>query len=57
MRSELHRIFGVDLTAVPGIRALTAHVLLSDIGPDLAPGWVIAGITLNRRRQLLVLQL
>lgn len=35
MRSELHRIFGVDLTAVPGISALTAHVLLSEIGPDL----------------------
>jgi transposase len=35
MSSELHRIFGVDLTAVPGISALTAHVLLSEIGPDL----------------------
>ena len=36
MRSELHRIFGVDLTSVPGISALTAHVLLAEIGPDLS---------------------
>jgi transposase len=36
MRSELVRLFGVDLTEVPGISALTAHVLLSEIGPDLS---------------------
>jgi transposase len=36
MRSELHRVFGCDLTAVPGIHALTAHTLLSEIGPNLA---------------------
>ncbi len=36
MRSELHRLFGVDLTAVPGINALTAHALLSEVGPDLS---------------------
>jgi transposase len=36
MRSELVRLFGVDLTAVPGISALTAHVLLAEIGSDLS---------------------
>jgi transposase len=33
---ELTRIFGVDLTAIPGISALTAHTLLAEIGPDLS---------------------
>jgi hypothetical protein len=36
MRSELHRLFGVDLTEVPGISALTAHTLLAEVGPDLS---------------------
>ena len=36
MSSELHRLFGVDLTAVPGINALTAHALLSEVGTDLS---------------------
>lgn len=36
MGSELHRLFGVDLTAVPGINALTAHILLSEVGTDLS---------------------
>ena len=36
MASELHRLFGVDLTAVPGINELTAHALLSEVGPDLS---------------------
>ena len=36
MRSELNRVFGVDLTAIPGISALTAHTLLAEIGPDLS---------------------
>jgi len=35
MAPELHRIFGVDLTAIPGISALTAHTLLAEIGPQL----------------------
>ena len=35
MAPELHRIFGVDLTAIPGISALTAHTLLAEIGPEL----------------------
>ena len=36
MRTHLYRIFGVDLTAVPGISVLTAHTILSEIGPDIA---------------------
>lgn len=35
MAPELHRIFGVDLTAIPGISALTAHIVLAEIGPQL----------------------
>ncbi|MGC2028814.1 MAG: IS110 family transposase [Steroidobacteraceae bacterium] len=36
MGPELNRIFGVDLTTIPGISALTAHTLLAEIGPDLS---------------------
>ncbi len=36
MGPELNRIFGVDLTAIPGVSALTAHTLLAEIGPDLS---------------------
>jgi len=36
LRAYLYRIFGVDLTAVPGISVLTAHAILSEIGPDLS---------------------
>ena len=36
LRKHLYRIFGVDLTAVPGISVLTAHAILSEIGPDLS---------------------
>lgn len=36
LRTHLYRIFGVDLTAVPGINVLTAHTILSEIGPDIS---------------------
>ncbi len=36
LRSELYRIFGVDLTQIPGVNALTAHTLLAEVGPDLS---------------------
>src|SRR5262249_12106538 len=36
LRAELYRIFGVDLTEVPGISAVTAHTILCEIGPDLS---------------------
>jgi transposase len=36
LQSHLHRIFGVDLTQVPGVHTLTAQTLLGEIGPDLS---------------------
>jgi transposase len=36
LQSHLHRIFGVDLTKVPGIHVLTTQTLLAEIGPDLS---------------------
>lgn len=36
LRSELYRIFGVDLTNVPGISAITAHTILCEIGTDVS---------------------
>jgi transposase len=35
LRNHLYRVFGVDLTAVPGISSLTAQVLLTEVGADL----------------------
>lgn len=34
MRSELYRILGVDVTAVPAIQALTGYTLLAEVGTD-----------------------
>jgi transposase len=36
LRDDLYRAFGVDLTEVPGINSLTAQMLLTEIGPNLA---------------------
>jgi transposase len=36
LRGHLYRIFGVDLTAVPGIHAQTAYTLLCEVGCDLS---------------------
>jgi len=36
LQTHLHRIFGVDLTQVPGIHVLTTQTLLAEIGPDLS---------------------
>lgn len=36
LRAELYRIFGVDLTDVPGINAVTAHTILCEIGTDVS---------------------
>ena len=36
LQTHLHRIFGVDLTQVPGIQVLTAQTLLAELGPDLS---------------------
>jgi transposase len=35
LRTHLYRIFGVDLTEVPGVSSLTAHAFLTEVGPDL----------------------
>ena len=36
LRTHLYRILGVDLTAIPGIDASTAHTLLAEVGTDLS---------------------
>jgi hypothetical protein len=36
LRGELYRIAGVDLTDVPGVSAITAQVILTEIGPDVS---------------------
>jgi transposase len=36
LKSELTRIFGVDLTGINGISTMTAMVVLSECGPDLS---------------------
>ena len=36
LRAELYRIAGVDLTDIPGVSAMTAQVILTEIGPDVS---------------------
>ncbi|HEX3587312.1 MAG TPA: IS110 family transposase [Candidatus Angelobacter sp.] len=36
LRSELYRLFGTDLTAVPGINTLTWFTLLTELGPEIS---------------------
>jgi len=36
LRGELYRIFGVDLTNVPGISAITAQTILCELGTDVS---------------------
>jgi transposase len=36
LRLDVYRAFGVDLTQIPGINALTAQALLTEIGTDLS---------------------
>jgi hypothetical protein len=35
LRSELYRIAGVDLTDIPGVSAIAAQVVLTEVGPDV----------------------
>ncbi len=35
LRSELYRIFGVDLTNVSGISSMTAQTILCEVGTDV----------------------
>lgn len=36
LRAELYRVFGVDLTNVPGISAITAQTILCEVGTDVS---------------------
>jgi transposase len=36
IEAELRRSFGVDLTRIDGIKAMTAQVILAELGPDLS---------------------
>jgi transposase len=36
LRSHLERIFGIDLTQIPGFQTLRVETLLSELGPDLS---------------------
>jgi transposase len=36
LRAHMYRIMGVDLTRIDGISDLTAHVIFTEIGPDLS---------------------
>ena len=36
LRRELYRIFGVDLTNVPGISAMTSQTILCEVGTDVS---------------------
>jgi transposase len=36
LRSHLHRILGLDLTALPGLGTVNAHTFFSEIGADLS---------------------
>lgn len=35
LRSELYRIAGIDLTDIPGMSAIPAQVVLTEVGPDV----------------------
>lgn len=36
LRQELYRVTGVDLTAIPGLQAISAYTLLAEIGRDVS---------------------
>jgi hypothetical protein len=35
LKSELHRICGVDLTKIPGIKEQAAQIIISEVGLDM----------------------
>ena len=45
LRTQLHRIFAVDLTQIPGINTLTAHALFTEVGRDLSKFANVAAFT------------
>jgi transposase len=38
LKSELHRICGVDLTKIPGIKEQAAQIIISEVGLDMRAG-------------------
>jgi transposase len=45
LRTQLHRIFAVDLTEIPGINTLTAYALFTEVGRDLSAFRNVAAFT------------
>jgi transposase len=37
LRSQLHRVCGVDLTKIPGIKEQAAKIIISEVGLDMRP--------------------
>jgi transposase len=37
LQSQLHRVCGVDLTKIPGIKEQAARILISEVGLDMSP--------------------
>jgi hypothetical protein len=51
MGKELYRILGTDLTAVPGLNALTVHTLVTEIGTDLSRFPNVAADVVSREQK------
>jgi transposase len=45
LRTQLHRIFAVDPTEIPGINTLTAHALFTEVGRELSAFRNVAAFT------------
>jgi transposase len=43
LKSELHRVLGVDLTQIPGVEVKTAQVILSEVGVNVAKSFRSGG--------------
>src|SRR5947199_10055579 len=58
LRAELYRIFGVDLTNVPAISAVTAQTILCEIGTDVSrfrnPSAFASCLVLSHETRLIV---
>jgi transposase len=37
LQTQLHRVCGVDLTKIPGIKEQTAQIIISEVGLDMSP--------------------
>jgi hypothetical protein len=36
LKTDMHRLLGTDLTEIDGISGLAAHVIFTEVGPDLS---------------------